>query len=77
MLNTPYAIAIKEVEGKYHVHIPDFDIATQVDDMDQAIKMGRHMTQIMMAHYREEGKNLLEPFSTDIKVGDYDAVFSI
>ncbi|MEG0250258.1 MAG: hypothetical protein RR561_05300 [Peptostreptococcus sp.] len=77
MLDIPYAIAVKEVEGKFYVHVPDFDIATQVDDMDQAIKMGRHMTQIMMAHYREEGKNLPEPYSIDIKVGDYDAVFSI
>lgn len=68
-----YPIVIsKEDDGFFYVEIPDFDIATQGEDVVDAMEMARDAIGLMGIDLMDDGKLIPEPNSVkfDIKEGD-------
>ncbi len=70
-----YPILIsKETDGFYYVEIPDFDIATQGENIADAMEMARDAIGLMGIDYLDDGKEIPEPNSKKIKAGKEDIV---
>ena len=70
-----YPILIsKETDGFYYVEIPDFDIATQGENIADAMEMARDAIGLMGIDYLDDGKEIPEPNSREIKAGKEDIV---
>ena len=68
-----YPIVIsKEDDGFFYVEIPDFDIATQGEDVVDAMEMARDAIGLMGIDLMDDGKLIPEPNSVkfDTKEGD-------
>ena len=68
-----YPIVIsKEDDGFFYVEIPDFDIATQGEDVVDAMEMARDAIGLMGIDLMDDGKLIPEPHSVkfDTKEGD-------
>lgn len=68
-----YPIVIsKEDDGFFYVEIPDFDIATQGEDVVDAMEMARDAIGLMGIDLMDDGKLIPEPNSVkfDKKEGD-------
>ena len=67
----PIVIA-KEDDGFFYVEIPDFDIATQGEDIADAMEMARDAIGLMGIDLMDDGKRIPEPNSVkfDTKEGD-------
>ena len=68
-----YPIVIsKEDDGFFYVEIPDFDIATQGEDVVDAMEMARDAIGLMGIDLMDDGKLIQEPNSVkfDTKEGD-------
>lgn len=57
-----YPIIIKETEGEYFVRIPDFDIATQGNDIADSMNMARDAIGLMGIDMEDDGKELPIPY---------------
>ena len=58
-----YPIIIKETKKDYYVRIPDFDMATQGEDLADAIYMARDAIGLVGIDMEDDGKTLPEPYS--------------
>lgn len=65
-----YPIVIsKEEDGFFYVEIPDFDIATQGEDVADAMEMARDAIGLMGIDLIDDGKELPEPNSVKFDAG--------
>ena len=69
-----YPIVISKEEDGYYVEIPDFDIATQGEDIADAMAMARDAIGIMGIDMEDDGKRLPIPNSVKLEVGENDIV---
>ena len=72
-----YPIVISKENDGYYVEIPDFDMATQGEDIADAIAMARDIIQIMVIDLEEDGKPLPIPGKAKIEVGENDIVIRV
>ena len=70
-----YPIVIsKEADGFYYVEIPDFNIATQGKDIADSMEMARDAIGLMGIDFIDDGKEIPQPNSTQIKPSKNDIV---
>lgn len=60
-----YPVIFTQLSDGYAVHVPDWEIDTQGDDMAEAIAMARDAIGIMGIEFEDKGKEL--PVASDIK----------
>jgi predicted RNase H-like HicB family nuclease len=69
-----YPIIISKKEDGYYVSIPDFDIATQGNDIPGAIYMARDAIGLIGIDMEEDGKELPQPNSVKYTAEKLDIV---
>ena len=69
-----YPIVISKEEDGYFVEIPDFDIATQGEDIADAMAMARDAIGLMGIDMEDDGKQLPVPNSVKFEAGVGDIV---
>ena len=69
-----YPIVISKEEDGYFVEIPDFDIATQGEDIADAMAMARDAIGLMGIDMEDDGKQLPVPNSVKFEAGASDIV---
>lgn len=68
-----YPIVItKENDGFFYVEIPDFDIATQGEDIADAMEMARDAIGLMGIDLMDDGKELPKPNTAKFKATEND-----
>ena len=68
-----YPIVItKENDGFFYVEIPDFDIATQGEDIADAMEMARDAIGLMGIDLMDDGKELPKPNTAKFKETEND-----
>ena len=63
-----------EMDGGYYVFIPDFDKATQGDDIAEAMEMARDLIGIVGIDLEDDGKSIPMPNSVKYEVEKNDIV---
>ena len=69
---TVYPVILSKNEDGYFVTIPDFDINTEANSLEEAIFMARDAIGINGIELEDEGKCLPEPFSEKYEKEDGD-----
>ena len=69
-----YPIVISKEDDGYYVEIPDFDIATQGEDIADAMAMARDAIGIMGIDMEDDGKQLPVPGAVKFNVDEGDIV---
>ena len=69
-----YPIVISKESDGFYVEIPDFDIATQGEDIADAMEMARDAIGLMGIEYLDCEKEIPEPNSVEIKADKDDIV---
>ena len=69
-----YPIVISKENDGYYVEIPDFDMATQGEDIADAMAMARDAIGIMGIDMEDEGKTLPVPGSVKFEATEKDIV---
>ena len=69
-----YPIIISKEEDEYFVEVPDFDIATQGEDIADAMAMARDAIGLMGIDMEDDGKQLPVPNSVKFEAGAGDIV---
>lgn len=67
-----YPVILSKDNGGYFVTIPDFEINTQGDTLEEAIYMARDAIGIMGIELEDEGESLPTPFSKKYEKEDED-----
>ena len=74
MRKMAYPIVLSKENDGYYVHIPDFRIATQGEDIADAMAMARDAIGLMGIDLEDDGKCLPVPYSVRIEAEDNDIV---
>ena len=69
-----YPIVISKEDDGYYVEIPDFDMATQGEDIADAMAMARDAIGIMGIDMEDDGKQLPVPGAVKFNVDEGDIV---
>ena len=69
-----YPIVIAKEDDGYYVEIPDFDMATQGEDIADAMAMARDAIGIMGIDMEDDGKQLPVPGAVKFNVDEGDIV---
>ena len=69
-----YPIVISKEDDGYYVEIPDFDIATQGEDIADAMAMARDAIGIMGIDMEDDGKQLPVPGAVKFNADEGDIV---
>lgn len=74
MRKMAYPIVLSKENDGYYVNIPDFGIATQGEDIADAMAMARDAIGLMGIDLEDDGKCLPVPYSVRIEAEDNDIV---
>lgn len=69
-----YPIVISKENDGYYVEIPDFGMATQGDDIADAMSMARDAIGLMGIDMEDDGDDLPVPYSVEIEAKESDIV---
>ena len=69
-----YPVVISKEDDGYYVEIPDFDMATQGEDIADAMAMARDAIGIMGIDMEDDGKQLPVPGAVKFNVDEGDIV---
>lgn len=67
-----YPIVLEKEGTSYYVKIPDFDVGTQGDSVAEAMEMARDAIGLMGIDMEDDGKEIPEPYSKEIKPSEDD-----
>lgn len=71
-----YPIVLRRTDDGYYVSIPDFNIGTQGETIVEAIEMARDAIGLVGIDMEDDGKDIPDPNSVEIKKEDED-VFTL
>ena len=69
-----YPIILQKTDDGYYVRIPDFNIGTQGESIPDAMEMARDAIGLMGIDMQDEGKEIPEPYSVEVKQEKNDIV---
>ena len=69
-----YPIVISKENDGYYVDIPDFGIATQGEDIADAMSMARDAIGLMGIDMEDDGDDLPMPYSVEVEAKERDIV---
>lgn len=67
-----YPVLMKRTDDGYYIKIPDFDIATQGNDIADGMDMARDAIGLMCIDYQDEKKEIPVPNSVEFDETDFD-----
>lgn len=67
-----YPVLMKRTDDGYYIKIPDFDIATQGNDIADGMDMARDAIGLMSIDYQDEKKEIPVPNSVEFDETDFD-----
>ena len=71
-LKRAYPVLMKRTDDGYYVEIPDMGMATQGNDIAEAMEMARDAIGLMGIDYQEDGEAIPEPYSVEFSADGFD-----